>query len=418
MSKLALLGGTPLCSAKPAAPWPEFDEREKRYVMEAVEARGWGGFPEPMPLAGRFAERFAAAHDARHGICAVNGSVTLEIALTALGIKAGDEVIVPTYTWIATAAAPVHVNAVPVLVDVEEKSYCIDPDAVEANITPRTRGVICVHLGASMSDLDRLTEICRRHGLFLIEDCAHMHGARWRDKGSGSWGEIGSFSFQTTKLMTSGEGGAVITSDDDLAQRCHSIVNCGRKEEGYGSFEGWLLGINGRITELQAAVLLAQLERLEENTAKRDIAATYLEEQLAPLGLRAMAKDPRVTRRGAYELILRYDKEAFCGVPRDRFIEALAAEGVEMDGDFYVPLPESPLFNARSECWPMLKERYGDGIRAKDTLERFSFPVASRAAYEEALWLHHSYLLAGREDLELVVAAVAKVKEHASELLG
>ena len=416
MSKLALKGGAPVCTRAPAAPWPELDDRERHNLMEALEARGWGGFPEPMPMAGRFAERFAAYHDARFGICSVNGSVTLEVAMMALGVKAGDEVIVPTYTWIATGAAAVHLNAVPVFVDVDPETYCIDPDAVEAAITPRTRGIIPVHLGATVADLDRLGEIARKHNLWIVEDCAHMHGAQWRDRGVGAWGEIGSFSFQTTKLMTSGEGGLVMTSDDELAQRCHSVVNCGRKEPGYDRFDGWMLGINGRITEFQAAILLAQLDRLDENTRMRAEAADDLEKRLGALGLRPLRRDARITRRGAYQLVIRYSPEAFAGISRDRFIEALAAEGVEMDGDFYVPLPQSPLFDARTDQWPMLRERYGEGIRAPETLAKLSFPVAERAASQESLWLHHSSLMGDRAHRDAIVEAVAKIQKHAEEL--
>jgi dTDP-4-amino-4,6-dideoxygalactose transaminase len=190
--KLAVSGGTPVFEKPLNPPWPVFDAREKQYLIEALEARGWGGFPEPMPQAAKFAARFAEAHGAKHGICCANGSVTLEIALMALGIRAGDEVIVPTYTWIATGSAPIHLNAVPVIVDVEPDTYCIDPAAVEAAITPRTVGIIPVHLGCGVADLDRLQEIARKHKLWIIEDCAHAHGAAWRGRPVGAWGELGS----------------------------------------------------------------------------------------------------------------------------------------------------------------------------------------------------------------------------------
>src|SRR5579871_1394090 len=170
MAQLAIAGGSPVFSPPLNPPWPIYDEREKRYLSEAIDARGWGGFPEPMPLAGKFGAAFARAHDSKHGICCANGSVSLEVALTALGVKAGDEVIVPTYTWIATGAAPIHVNAVPVIVDVDPETYCIDPAAVEAAITPRTVGIIPVHLGCGIADLDRLAEIARRKNLWILED--------------------------------------------------------------------------------------------------------------------------------------------------------------------------------------------------------------------------------------------------------
>jgi dTDP-4-amino-4,6-dideoxygalactose transaminase len=417
MEKLALLGGNPVCTRPPVARWPDGGEAERRALLRALEAGGWGGYPEPGPLAAEFAESFAAVHDARHGICAANGSLTLEVALTALGLEAGDEVIVPVYTWIATAACAVRTNAVPVFVDVEPESWCIDPEALEGAISERTRAIVPVHLGASIADLDRILEIARRHELHVVEDCAHVHGARWRGRGVGSWGDLGSFSFQTTKLMTAGEGGALITSDAELAARCHSVVNCGRHEGSCAELEEWLFGTNARITEFQAALLLVQLERLPELTERRARAIERLTKGLREVdGLVPLPRDERITTQGAYEWVLRYDAEAFAGIPRQRFLEALAAEGIEAHGLFYVPLPDHPLMNARSAQWPMLRERYGDGIRSPEARRGFGFPVARRAAYEEAVWLHHSYLLREPDDLDRIVEAVAKVKRHAAAL--
>lgn len=417
MSELALLGGHPVCPESPAAQWPVYDERERELLLAALDARGWGGFPEPAPLAGEFAQKFARAHDASFGICATNGSVTLEVAMMALGVEAGDEVIVPCYTWIATGISVVHLNAVPVFVDVDPDTYCIDPEAVKAAITPRTRGIIPVHLGSTIADMDALREIAKAHDLWIIEDCAHMHGAKWRGQGVGSMGDIGSFSFQSSKLMTSGEGGAVITSDDELDQRCHSIVNCGRKEAGYNRFDGWVLGINGRLSEFQAAILLAQLERLPELTKRRARAAQLLETQLSELGLEPLERDARITTRACYQLVMKYDKARFSGVPRDRFLAALAAEGVKCDGSFYVPIPHSPLANARTAQWPLLRERYGEGLRSPETLAKLRFPVAEKAALEEAVWMHYPYLLAEDDGLERIIEAFAKVARHATDLL-
>jgi len=415
--KLALLGGAPVCRRPVAARWPERHAAGRDALLAVFEDGGWGGYPEPGPRAEAFARGFAAAHDARHGICAANGSLTLEVALAALGLEAGDEVIVPAYTWVATAACAVRLNAVPVFVDVEPRSWCIDPDALQAAVGERTRAVIPVHLGASLADLDRILEIARRHGLRVVEDCAHAHGARWRGKGAGSWGDLGSFSFQSSKLMTAGEGGALVTSDDDLAARCHSLVNCGRHEGSYAHLEEWLFGTNARMTELQAAVLLAQLERLPALTERRARAIERLTRGLLELGgLAPLHRDERITTQAAYEWVLRYDAESFAGIPRQRFLEALAAEGVAAHGPFYVPLPDHPLMNPHSAQWPMLRERYGAGIRAPENCSRLHFPVAHGAAYEEAVWLHHSYLLGEPDDLDRIVEAVAKVKRHAAAL--
>lgn len=418
MSKLALFGGTPVTTSAPQVAWPLYDEREKKYLLEVLESRAWGGYPSPSPKAAEFGDKFSAYHGAKHGICVTNGSVTLEVALNALDIEAGDEVIVPCYTWIATAVCAVHSNAVPVIVDVDPNSYCIDCDQVEAAITDRTKAIIPVHLGANMADMDRIMAIAKKHGLAVIEDCAHAHGAMWRGQGAGSIGDIGSFSFQRSKLMTSGEGGIVITSDDELMQRCHAIVNCGRKEEGYNQFEGAPLGVNARLTEFQAAILLAQLERLDEATNLRAEGAKYLAKGLAEVGgVTPLAQDERVTSRAAYQLVSKYDPSQFAGASRDRFLEALSAEGIDADGTFYVPLPDHELFTAESRQWPELRARYGDGIKAHRAAGGFSFPVASKAAYEEAIWLHYPYLMAGKEKLDQIIEAVAKIKANADELV-
>ncbi len=417
METLALFGGTPVCARPPAARWPEASPGDRERLLAVLASGDWGGHPAPGPLAAEFAAGFAAAHDARHGICAANGSVTLEAALCALDLAAGDEVIVPVYTWVATAAAVVRVNAVPVFVDADPRTWCLDPGALEAAVTRRTRAIVPVHLGASVADLDAVGECARRHDLRVVEDCAHAHGARWRERGVGSWGDLGSFSFQTTKLMTSGEGGALITNDDELAARCHAYVNCGRHEGPSAELEPWLFGTNARLTELQAALLLGQLERLTERGARRARAVERLTKGLAEVGgLAPLARDERVTTPAAYEWVLRYDAESFAGVSRDRFLEALAAEGIEATGPFYVPLPDQPLLNATSRQWPMLRERYGEGIRAPATRRALRFPVAERAAYEEAVWLHHGFLLADDDDLDRILEAVAKLRRHAAAL--
>jgi len=416
MAKLALRGGIPV-RTRPWPAWPVRGEAERRNLLDAFENSQWGGFPEPQPRADELARRFTAYQDAAHGVCCSNGSISLEICLKAAGITAGDEVIVPCTTWVATGVSPVRVNAVPVFVDVDPVNYCIDPKRVEEAITPKTRAIIPVHLGSSIADLDRLTEICARHHLVLIEDCAHAHGCRWRGKGVGSWGDFGSFSFQSSKILTSGEGGFITAKDALAAQKVHSLVNCGRKDPSYNEFPGQLLGYNARLTELQAAILLGQLDRAEELRERKEKSALYLASQLQKLGaFSAVPADPRETRRGYYQLIFKYHGEAFQGLPRDTVLAALEKEGVDFDGLFYPPMPFSPLFAATTADWPMLRERYGNGIQAPETLRKFSFPVGMRFAHEEGVWVHYPFLLGEQTDLDDIVTAVDKVMRHCDEL--
>ncbi len=415
MAKLAIKGGTPVRD-RYENPWPEYppyDEREEKGLLEVLHSRNWGGFPAPNEWNGKFAREFAQYHDAKHGITAANGTVTLEVALKAAGIKAGDEVIVPSLTWIATAGAAVYVNAVPVFVDVKESDLTIDPQAIEDAITDRTRAIIAVHLGSSIADLDALIDIAKRHDLVLIEDCAHMHGAKWKDKGVGSWGDLSSFSFQSSKLMTAGEGGIILTNNDEYMQKCWSYVNCGRKEFGYDSFDGWVFGYNYRLTEWQAAVLHAQLQKLPELTKLRAENAAYLTKLLDEVeGIQTIKPHPNTTQTAHYMYVFKFLPEQWNGLSRDKFIEAMWSEGVELDGAFYEPIQDRDIFRPQIDEWPALKDRYPEGINSKVA----HTPVAAKAAYEQTCWLHYPYLMGTKKDIEDIVEAITKIRKNLDEL--
>jgi dTDP-4-amino-4,6-dideoxygalactose transaminase len=412
MGKLAIAGGAPVRN-KSFTEWPQFDERERQAILDVLGSRNWGGYPSPNHLAALFSQRFAAHHDARHALCAANGTVTLEIALKAVGIQPGDEVIVPAYTFEATAAPVLRLGAIPVFVDVLPDTYCIDAVAAEEAVTSHTRAIIPVHLAMSMADMDALTELAAQHGLKIIEDCAHAHGARWREKGAGSIGDAGSFSMQTSKLMTAGEGGVVTTNDDELFELCQSYVNCGRASQT-DRFQHRILGFNYRMTEFQAAILLAQLERLPEQTAHRAARAARLSERLLSIpGISLLRKDARLTTQAIYQFVFKYDREAFGGASRDRFVAALEAEGIPSDGLFYEPIYRSALFNVDPRDFPALSTPSSKGL----PWARTRCPVAERAAYRESVWLPHQLLLGSEQDVDQIVEAVAKIQSNIGELL-
>ena len=414
MSKLAMKGGPSTREGKVWSAWPPYGEREKELLLQVLESHNWGGYPEPNYWAAKFAQQFADYHDAKYGICAANGTVTLEVALRALGLKAGDEVIAPTLTWTATAACAVYLNAVPVFADILPDNYTIDPASIEALITDKTKVIIPVHLGSSIADMDAIMAIAEKHGLYVIEDCAHMHGGKWRGKGVGSIGHLGSFSFQSSKLMTAGEGGMILTSDKILAQKCHSLVNCGRKEPAYEDFEGWSLGWNYRISEFQAAVLVAQLEKLDEYTRLRAENAAYLTERLEGIqGITTIRHDERTTQPAHYQYIFKYDPAGFKGLHRDDFLNAMMAEGIILDGDFYTPIPTRNIFTVKADEWPNIRQRYGDRIH----LDNDQTPVATMAAYQEAVWMHYPMLMGTKADVDDIVAAIVKIQENVDELL-
>jgi len=338
-----------------------------------------------------------------------SGTTALLLALQAARLSPGAEVVTTAYSFVATAGAIAQAGCLPVPVDVEASGYCIDPDLVEAAIGERTEAILPVHLACSLADLDRLGEIAARRGLVLIEDCAHAHGARWRDRAVGSIGDFGCFSMQSTKLLTAGEGGAVSTNDDERAARLWSLVNCGRKEPGFDGFPERLLGHNLRITEWQAAVLREQLRRLDEQHDRRAANVARFERELETVpGLSLVEADPRVTRRTHYQTLLRYDADAFCGVPRDHVLLALHAEGLPCYGRFYVPISDDPLFPPDPATNP--------AVALGLDLSAARFPVAHRAAYEETIWLPHELFLGGGDDAGDVAAILARVQARASDL--
>lgn len=414
---LALLGG-PRARALPWPAWPEFGDAEAGALRRVLESRSWGGYPAPGTEAKRFQGAWASWIGARHAVLAANGTVTLKVILRALGVGAGDEVIVPALTWIATAGAAAYVNAVPVFADVDADTLCIDPHSAASAITARTRALIAVHLGSSMADVDALRALCRERGIAFIEDCAHAHGAAWNGRRAGSLSDAGSFSFQSSKLMTCGEGGAITTDSEDLAERCQSLVNCGRKEIGYSDFDGFMFGWNDRITEFQAALLSEQLGRIEEQNRRRIANVRHLEARLAELGdigLAVQKRDLRVTHPVFYQLVLLYDSTRWKGLPRDRLVEALEAEGVPAEGAFYVPIPDRvrEIFPLRANEYPCIRPRYGDALRP----ELAKTPIASRAAYERTVWLHHSLFLGTTRDVDDIVHAILKIREGVDALL-
>jgi dTDP-4-amino-4,6-dideoxygalactose transaminase len=410
MSKLAIAGGSPV-RTKSFTAWPQFDEGEKQGLLDVLASRNWGGYPFPNTYAKRFAEQFAARHDARHAMCAANGTVTIEIALKAAGVTAGDEVIVPAYTFEATAAPVLKLGAIPVFVDVSPDNYCLDVEAVRAAITAKTRVVIPVHLAMNMVDMDALTELAKQYNLKVIEDCAHAHGAKWRGRGAGAWGDAGSFSMQTSKLMTAGEGGVVTTNDDEVFELCQSYVNCGRASST-DRFGHRMLGFNYRLSEFQAAVLLSQMPRLDEQTELRALRAARLSEGLAKIdGITLLKRDARLTTQAIYQYVFKYNSQTFGGASRNRFVAALEAEGVPCDGLFYEPIYRSVLFQVDAKDFLQLEANHLPWAKAH-------CPVAERAAYQESVWLPHQILLGDESDVDDVIEAILKIQNNLDELLA
>ena len=408
MKELAISGGTPVrSSAYPA--WPSGDDREIEAVTDVIRSGEWGGFPEPGRYGGRFEEAFAAYQGAAHGILMSNGTITMEVALKALGIGWGDEVIIPALTFAATAYAPIAAGALPVIVDVSPDTWCIDPDLVEAAITPATKAIMPVHLGHQMADMDRIMAIATKHGLAVVEDCAHAHGQQWQGQGAGCIGDFGSFSHQSSKILTAGEGGSLLTNDDDLARRAHSLIDCGRAKDP--DEKEFTFGANYRLGELHAALLVVAMERFPAQQAQRADAGTLFEGLVAQVpGVRVMPVDARVTRWSFYNYIIAIDPDAFAGRTNGIVCAALEAEGIPAEVQ-YPSMNRYELFQPSLSRLPVCVE-FADRLDP----QRMSFPVAEAAGQRESVYFMENVFRDGTKGIEDAVEAVAKVQRHADEL--
>jgi len=409
MTTLAINGGAPVrASAYPS--WPQTnDEEYVAAVAEVVRSGEWGGFPEPGLHGGAFEEAFAAYQGARHGILMMNGTVTMEVACKALGIGWGDEVIIPALTFAATAYAPMAAGALPVIVDVTPDTWTIDPDLVEAAITDRTRAIIPVHLGHQMADMDRIMDIARRHDLAVIEDCAHAHGQRWNDQGAGCIGDFGSFSHQSSKILTSGEGGTLLTSDDTLAMRAHSIIDCGRAKDP--DDKDYTFGANYRLSELNAALLEVAMRRFPAQQEQRAIAGKAFEAMAAQIpGITVMPADARITRWSFYNYILKMDPEAFAGRTNDVVCEAMEAEGIQAEVQ-YPAMSRYELFQPSLSRLPVAVE-YADRLDPAT----MSFPVAEAAGDRESIYFMETTFRDGEQGVRDAADALAKIQANAGEL--
>ena len=377
--------------------------------MQVLKSRVWWRTPGTRTL--EFERKFASYHQAKHGIAVTNGTAALEVVLAALGVGPRDEVIVPDFTFIATASAVLAAGALPVLVDVTPDTYCLDPDLVEEKITGSTKAIIAVHMGGHPADLDRLSEIARRHSIRLVEDSAHAHGSEWKGRKIGAIGDIGTFSFQASKLITAGEGGIIITNDDELERRARSVHDCGRMP-GEWFYSHFIYGSNYRLSEWQGAILTQQLSRLDKQAAIRTKNATYLDGVLPEIeGIIPQKHDPRCTRNGHYAYIFHYENSAFADLPIKRFIEALEAEGIPTQAS-YPPIHELDLFKSGEYLNRLRQEQRDTGKR----ILKGDFLNTRRAAWE-TVWLPHPALLGTREDTAKVPEAIRKIQKHAKELL-
>ena len=413
MFKLAILGGVKT-RTEPYPAWPVWDQRDIDMVVEVVKSGRWGGYPYPGPKTAELAQKFAELQGGGYAVPMVNGTITMEVALRASGIGWGAEVLVPAYTFQATASAPMGAGAIPVIVDVDPNTYCLDPKAAEKAITSKTKAILPVHLGASMADMDAIMALAEKYDLVVIEDCAHAHGAKWNGQGAGTLGHFGSFSLQSSKTLTSGEGGILLCKSAEHAALAASIVDCGRPHALGGGDEDAnglaLQGGNFRLSELQAALALAGIERFPAQARQREEMAAYMDEALSEIqGVRVLKRDPRHTTRSFYRYIFAIHPEEF-GLEHELLCAALEAEGIDA-WTGYEAMNNYELFQPQKSklAVPSVFPEYFD-------FSKMNFPEATRACEHEAVWLDEAIFRAGPQGVDDAVAAIRKIQNNAAEL--
>jgi len=395
MSKLALFGGIPV-RTKPFPEWPRLTSELGESVLKTLQNENWGVGSDAIS---RFEDAFALFHDAKYCISTSSGTTALWVALKAAGVKAGDEVIIPAYTFIATASAVLMANAVPVFVDIDEKTLNIDPDLIEATITNKTKAIMPVHIAGNPANMDKICAIGKQYGIAIIEDAAQAHGAEWKGKKVGAIGKGGIFSFQTSKNMSAGEGGAIITNDDDFKEACFSYHNCGRVSGGEW-YEHQHLGGNFRLNALAASMLIPQLDSIGADMDLRDANKHKLDDVLSEIdGIELIESYEQTTRSAHHLYIVKYKKEAFNGIHRDIFFKAMQAEGVYTYAG-YSPLYREKLFVTDPNEYPWLKDQ---------DYASLSLPVTERICDDESVWLQQRHLLGNDEDSQDIIDAFKKV---------
>ncbi len=408
MAELALSGGRKT-KQKSFPVWPQFDERERKALDEVLGSRVWWRTPGTKTL--QFENDYAKFHGAKHGIAVTNGTAALEVTMSALRIGPGDEVILPDFTFVATASAVLYAGALPVMVDVSQETYCIDVRLAAAAITGRTKAIIAVHMGGHPADLDALVALTKQKGIALVEDSAHAHATEWKGRRIGTHGAAGTFSFQSSKLMTAGEGGIIITSDDAFEKQARSVHDCGRVP-GEWFYSHYINGSNYRLSEWQGAILGAQLTRLDEQTRHRHQNARLLDKLFAQIpGITPQTLDPRCTRNGHYAYIFHVNTKEFAGASVERLIEAMNAEGIPNQAS-YPPVHALDVF----QNGEYRKRLCGSQAKESHAFLQARYPQTHRAAYE-TIWIPQPALLGDEEDMHEIAAAWQKIKKFAKELV-
>ncbi|QJW91572.1 DegT/DnrJ/EryC1/StrS family aminotransferase [Spirosoma taeanense] len=413
--KPALLGGAPI-RLKGWTTWPIWNpETDEKQLLDVVRSGIWSR----SAVTTEFEQKWAQALGAKRSLLVVNGTNALITALTQLDVRAGDEVLVPPYTFTATVAAVLATGAMPIFVDVDPETFQIDPAKIEAKITPRTKAILPVHILGLPADMNRILPIAQKHKLVVIEDACQAHLAEINHQKVGTFGHAGCFSFQNSKNLSIGEGGAIVSNDDSFMDRCFSYQNFGNPyNAGVGSVSvgSVMQGTKLRITDYQAAIGLAQLKRLDAQTTTRNENAAYLKAQIQAIpGIVPYKLYDDVTRAAFHLFPFRYQQEGFKGLSRDGFLKALRAEGIPCSSG-YATLNNQPYLNDAFQSKNFRKAYPKEMLDFRGYVEQNQCPQNDKLCNQEAVWFTQNMLLGSKSDMADIAAAIEKVHKNADQL--
>jgi len=395
--------------------WPQWKPAYNESLMKVMQSGVWSR----ADIVTEFENKWAATIGSKRCLSVVNGTSALVTAVAQNDIGAGDEVIVTPYTWISTVQSILLAGAMPVFADIDPETYQIDPEKIKAKITQRTRAIMPVHILGMPADMERIMQIAKEHNLIVIEDACQAWLAEINNKKVGTFGQCGCFSFQNSKHLPLGEGGAVVSDDEEFIDRCYSYHNVGFP---YGTVIGGvgagsvMLATKLRLTEYQAAIGLAQLGVLDEQTTIRNQNAKYLRDQIKGIpGIKPYKMYKNVTRAAFHMFCFRYDEKEFKGLPRDKFLKALSAEGIPNLSGYAPFLNKQPYlehaFRTKNfrKMYPPEELDFNKFVEANECPENDKLCV-------ESVWLQQNILLAEKPDLDNIAAAIERIRKNAEQI--
>ena len=410
-SKLAILGGKPV-RTKSWPSWPIWDKSAEKSIISVLRSGNW--FRGRGTKVSEFEEKYAELMGAKRCLATTSGTTALMVALHVLGVDAGDEVIVSPYTFIATYNVVLLNKALPVFADTDPETFQINPDKIEERITKKTRAILPVHILGLPANMDRINAIAKKHNLVVIEDACQAWMAEWRGKKIGTLGDLGCFSFQNSKHLPAGEGGAVVGNDDEIMDQCYSFHNCGRPYGSVKKTSGYpMRGSNRRMQEFQAVILMSQMKRLEKDTARRNENAHYLTSRIKDIpGILPHKLYEGVTRAAYHLYPFRYKKEHFNNISRSKFLSALSAEGIPCSGGY------GPQYNDG-----LIEESLNSvgykRLYSRERLKRYRrenhYPDNDQLC-KEAVWFSQTLLLGTKRDMDDIADAILKIYENRDKL--